>query len=418
MARSAGGAKKVKRRRSPPKPPPQSGNEPAYSPALQAAAQALTTRVQEMHAAISDKTFHAVQAVPGLSAPASLVQRAHDAITSGVYAAVRGGATAVMRLAAEAERHFKHAERPPAAHELTLRSALNAAAGDGFAEAGSPLAVPMVLLAQGQVLDEATRPEVWAGVGPRVVLFIHGLACDERSWQLFAQAWSGPDEPDADEPEAPPHYGALLEREFSITPLYLRYNTGLSIVDNAAGLAAQLDLLAAMAPQAREIVLVDHSMGGLVARLACDQSVDAAWAARVRCVVCLGSPLRGAPLEKLGHFMSVALGVSEVTRPLQTLANGRSQGVKDLRRGLAVLTRPRPPLRLVAGSLTQESTAGGSAVRRVLGDGLVTTRSALDARETGDVERAELPGLGHMALLNHPRVYALLCQWLADARSG
>lgn len=408
-----GGVKMVKRRNSPPKPPPPSGNKPAYAPTVQAAARAVTTRVQEMHTAISDKTFHAVQAVPGLSVPAGLVQRAHDAIAGGVYSAVRGGATAVMRLAAEAERLLHDAGRAPEGHELTLRSALNAAAGDAFAHAASPLAVEMALYAQGQVLDDAAPPEAWAAVGSRIALFIHGLACDERSWQLFAEAW-----PDAGEQESTPHYGLLLEREFSIAPLYLRYNTGLAIADNATFLAAHLDRLVLRAPQVREIVLVGHSMGGLVARLAFDQAPQAAWLERVRCLVCLGSPLRGAPLEKLGHFVSAALGVSDVTRPLQTIADSRSQGVKDLRRGLAERARPGPPLRLVAGSLTRQTNVAGQAVRRVLGDGLVTTRSALDAREAGDVERAEVPGLGHMALLNHPRVYALLRQWLGDARSG
>lgn len=404
----------VKRRSSsPPKPPLESGNEPAYAPSLQAAAQAVTTRVQEVHTAISDKTFRAVQAVPGLSTPAGLVKRAHDAIAGGVYAAVRGGTTAVMRLAAEAERLFSDPTHPAEGRELTLRSALNAAAGDAFAEVGSPLAVSMALSARGRVLDDATPPEAWADLSPCMAVFIHGLACDERSWQLFADVWPG-----GDDAQAEPHYGARLEREFSFLPAYLRYNTGLSIGENAAGLAAQLDRLVVQAPQVGEIVLVGHSMGGLVARLACDQAAGSGWVARVRWVACLGSPLRGAPLEKLGHFVSAALGVSEVTRPLQTLANSRSQGVKDLRRGLPDLTQPRPPLRLVAGSLAQETSATGHVVRRVLGDGLVTTRSALDAREEGDVERAEVLGLGHMALLNHPRVYALLRQWLADARPG
>lgn len=405
--------KKPKRRARPPEPPLPGGDEAAYAPGLQAATKALTTRVQEMHTAISDKTFRAVQAVPGLSVPAGLVQRAHDAIAGGVYAAVRGGATVAMRLAAEAERAFADPSRSAQGRELTLRSALNAAAGDALVAAGSPLAVDMVLYARGDPLDGATAPEVWAGLGPRVAVFIHGLACDERSWLLFADAWAG-----VEPTEAAPHYGALLEREFSLVPLYLRYNTGLPIGDNAAGLAAQLELLVAQAPQVREIVLIGHSMGGLVSRLACDRAAGSDWVARVRCVVCLGSPLRGAPLEKLGHFVSTALGVSDVTRPLQTLADSRSQGVKDLRRGLPALAQARPPLRLMAGSLGQESTAGGHLVRRVLGDGLVTTRSALDAREAGDVERAEVPGLGHMALLNHPRVYALLRQWLGDARSG
>jgi hypothetical protein len=51
-------------------------------------------------------------------------------------------------------------------------------------------------------------------------------------------------------------------------------------------------------------------------------------------------------------------------------------------------------------------------VGSVLGDGLVTTRSASDASLTGDVQRVELAGLGHMALLNHPRVYMLIREWL------
>jgi hypothetical protein len=42
----------------------------------------------------------------------------------------------------------------------------------------------------------------------------------------------------------------------------------------------------------------------------------------------------------------------------------------------------------------------------------VTTRSASDASLTGDVQRVELAGLGHMALLNHPRVYTLIREWL------
>lgn len=406
------GVKQSKRRKRPP-PPPAGGQEAAYAPSLQVAAKAVTTRVQEMHTAISDKTFRAVQAVPGLSVPAGLVQRAHDAIAGGVYAAVRGGATVAMRIAAEAERAFADPARPAQGRELTLRSALNAAAGDALAAARSPLAVDMALHARGDVLDDTTPAELWAGLGPRVAVFIHGLACDERSWQLFADAWA-----DVEPTETAPHYGAMLEREFSLIPLYLRYNTGLPLGDNAAGLAEQLNRLVARAPQVRELVIVGHSMGGLVARLACDLAADSDWVARVRWVACLGSPLRGAPLEKLGHFVAAALGSSDVTRPLQTIADSRSQGVKDLRHGLAALAHARPPLRLVAGSLGQEATTGSRLVRRVLGDGLVTTRSALDAREAGDVERAEVPGLGHMALLNHPRVYALLRQWLIDARSG
>jgi hypothetical protein len=33
----------------------------------------------------------------------------------------------------------------------------------------------------------------------------------------------------------------------------------------------------------------------------------------------------------------------------------------------------------------------------------------------GDVDHVELPGIGHMALLNHPRVYGVLRRWLGGA---
>ncbi len=383
----------------------------SYAPVFKAGLQATTTRVQEMHNAISGKTFDALQKVPGLSVPARLVQGAHDAITTGVYAAVRHGTGALMSLAGDAERFLMDPSRQPSGRELAFRSALNAAAGDALEQAGSPLAVQMGFHAQGQPLT-LTRAGL-AGLNERVCIFIHGLACDEQSWSLFSEAWRGSGR-DADGAS----YGALLQAELGISPIYLRYNTGLAIDDNASDLAVQLAQLSEFAPQVREIVLVGHSMGGLVARRACEQpdQADAAWRHSVHTVICLGSPHQGARLEKLGHFVAAALSLSSVTQPLGSIANARSQGIKDLRTGLRGKKR-RPEglaLRLVAGSLADEADMMmGPMVGSVLGDGLVTTTSASDPSLTGDVQRVELAGLGHMALLNHPRVYALIRGWLA-----
>lgn len=394
---------------------------PAYAPAVKAGAQALTTRVQQMHTAISDKTFQALQRVPGLAAPARLVQGAHDLITGGVYAAVRGGTGAAMRLAGEAERVWKARHPAETGEPAGVRSALNAAAGDALAQAASPLALAMTLHADTVVLDDAAPPAAWAGLDERVVVFVHGLACDERSWRLFDAAWDGSRWAEGQGR----HYGELLRRELAMSPLYLRYNTGLALGDNARGLSQQLTRLADRAPQVREIVLVGHSMGGLVARAACEQAGPSErWRVQVRRVVCLGSPHRGAPLEKLGAFVALALGVSDVTQPLQALADARSQGIKDLRHGLAAPApgAPQAALRLVAGKLDAAPPSTRRPLRKVLshglGDGLVTTTSALDSRLVGDVERVELPGLGHMALLNHPRVYELLRDWLDDVPAG
>jgi hypothetical protein len=62
----------------------QAASAAAYGPVLGAGFQATTRQVQEMHQAIADKTFHVLQRVPVIAAPAQLVRTVHDAITDGV----------------------------------------------------------------------------------------------------------------------------------------------------------------------------------------------------------------------------------------------------------------------------------------------------------------------------------------------
>ena len=362
--------------------PPRAG----YAPVLDAGWRATTRRVQEMHHAIADKTFDVLQRVPVIAAPARLVRTAHDAITDGVYATLRQAGGALASLAAHAERLGVDPSRPLQGRELTLRSALNALAGDALREQGSTLALTMGFHAGGRALP-LTRSAL-AGLGERVCVFIHGLGCDERSWLRPA--------------DEAIDYGRELERELGIAAIYLRYNTGLPVADNGKQLSAQLAQLLRAAPQVHELLLVGHSMGGLVARSACEAAAGGeTWVRRVGMLICLGTPHQGAALEKLGHVVSGALAVSDVTRPLGRIATRRSQGIKDLRHGLREPMRSMPPLRLVAG---------GS-------DRLVGLNSASDAGLAGDVQRVRLPGLGHMALLNHPRVYAVIRAWLAAPRA-
>src|SRR3546814_14359006 len=56
---------------------------------------------------------------------------------------------------------------------------------------------------------------------PRVVIFVHGLCCNETAWQLYQQA-----DDDSTRP-----YGEKLG-EHGYTPLYLRYNSGAHITPN------------------------------------------------------------------------------------------------------------------------------------------------------------------------------------------
>src|SRR5204862_448640 len=180
--------------------------------------------------------------------------------------------------------------------------ALNGAVGDRLAESGNPLALDMTLRG--------------GGYSPQIAVFVHGLCETDDAWALFG-----------DRP-----YEARLEEDLGYTPLYLRYNTGLHISDNGRRLAALLEETVESWPvPVEEIVLVGHSMGGLVARSACHYGGD--WTQRVRHVFCLGSPHLGAPLEKAANLAAYALARLPETRPLAKVVNGRSVGIKDLRFG-------------------------------------------------------------------------------------
>ena len=376
-----------------------------------------------MHEAIAGKTFDHLLRVPGLSVPTRMVQAVHDAITQGVYAAVRHGGAAAFTVAAGAERLATDPNRIPGGKEQRLRSALNGVVGDALAAAANPLAVQMAFHAHGAPLS--IEPSSLASLRARVCIFIHGLACDEGSWGLRTDAWASSPWSEVLPPEKPVRYGDLLEHELGLSALYLRYNTGLPIETSAEQFASLMDELQRAAPQVDDLVLVGHSMGGLVARraLAIAHRDGLPWAARASMLICLGSPHQGAALAKLGALADAALMASKVTRPLGRMATSRSQGVKDLRHGLDHPARREPPtedvpvpLRLVYATLGDESDApGGSVFGKLFGDGLVHAGSAADDGLTGDVQRVEVAGLGHMGLLNHPRVYAVIRRWLGAA---
>ncbi len=391
-------------------PAPRGG----YCQALKTGFQETTLRVQEMHQAIAHTSFHVLRQVPGLGQPVALTQKAHRLIADGVYAAIRHSGGGLLSLAAWIEQHAVKPASSPAPlasrRATVLQSAINAAVGDFLASSANPLAIHMGFYTDGQPLPLAADGLRDRLIDPsdRLCVFIHGLGCDEQSWRLYADtAWDPPGQ----------DYGQRLHAELRYTPLYLRYNTGLPIADNGEQLARLLDLLLAVYPlPVRELVLIGHSMGGLVARSACEQAAAThqTWPGLTRMVICLGSPHQGAPLEKLGQLTTVALGLSSLVAPLGKIANARSAGIKDLRHGLrATGTPPGSPgiaYRLIGASLTQRID---HPIGQLLGDGLVTLGSATATDLADDVDTVRLGGLHHMELLNTPRVYRHIHDWLA-----
>ena len=126
---------------------------------------------------------------------------------------------------------------------------------------------------------------------------------------------------------------------WAITPIYLHYNSGLSVSTNGRILAQLMERLFDAWPVPIErLALLGHSMGGLVARSALHHSAliprgGPRWPARVDDLVCLGTPHQGAPLERAGHGVDLLLSAAPYAAPLARLGKLRSAGINDMRLG-------------------------------------------------------------------------------------
>ncbi|SFF53662.1 PGAP1-like protein [Fontimonas thermophila] len=373
----------------------------------------ITAHIHEFHRAIADLPWRAVAALPA----SGLARRLHDGITDGVYAAVRiTGAAAFGAARAVLRRIEMPAAAPPVARDV-IAGALAGFVGDHALRRRNPLMPRLGFYRDGQrlALDRASLARAFPQASSRLVVFVHGLACTEHGWRLYA---------DPAQPQTRP-YGDRLADDLGYTPLYVRYNTGLHISSNGRRLAAALaQLVDAWPVRVETLALVGHSMGGLVIRAAAAHAhaKGHVWTTRLRYLVCLGSPHRGAPLERTVDGLTQVLMPFALSRPWARLLQARAVGIRDLKYGATSdadwrdgPTRRWRPARPVArvpqvrycfiGSSLGASTDTWFA--QTLGDGLVPTPSSL-AAELADAETVSLCGLHHMQLLNHPAVYAHL----------
>lgn len=301
------------------------------------------------------------------------------------------------------------AERKSVAPGLraTLASVVNGCFGDYLSQRDNGLAIDMAFYQNNrplQLTPEALYDAFPAPTGKLCVL-VHGLCCHEGAWDY-------PGDPARS-------YGSGLHDDLGYTPLFLRYNTGLPIPYNGAALDALLEkLLATYPPAVEELVLIGHSMGGLVLRGACHFGAErgGAWVGKVSRVFYIGTPHEGAALERVGHLVNSVLHA--VPHPLSALlgdvANQRSQGIKDLRHGTviegaagiaAVPWLASAQHYMIAGTVTDDPE---HLAARLFGDGLVQPPRA------GDNVRL-FPGVGHMQLAHNDAIYRQIRTWCASA---
>jgi len=310
----------------------------------------------------------------------------------------------------------------------TVIAALNGVLGDYLEASNNPLAFPMQLRSGGNAL--ALTPAQIAAIIPQprgsAVVMVHGSCMSDLQWNRQSH-----------------DYGQALASDLGANSLYLRYNSGRHISTNGAEFAALLQQLVAHWPvPLNELVLVGHSMGGLVIRSACAAAESGAheWPKLLRALVFLGTPHHGAPLERGGQGVDLLLAASPYTAAFSRLGRLRSAGITDLRHGSihdqdwegrdrfahrADLRQPQPlpatvPCFAIAGSLSKVASRSGRAAR---GDGLVPVASALGQHGDPRMDLNFAParrwvahGTGHLDLLSSPAVYRQLQRWLLAER--
>jgi hypothetical protein len=301
-----------------------------------------------------------------------------------------------------------------------LLALLNGVVGDHLVASGNPLAIPMRWRVNGLPLAPKTGA---AGAAlpqatGKLLVMVHGLCMNDLQWTRHGH-----------------NHGASLAAESGWTPVYLTYNSGLHVSTNGRAFAGLLEELIGQWPvPLREVAILCHSNGGLVARSAHYYGTASGhhWPRLLRRVVFLGTPHHGSGLERTGNWVNVLLGVSPYSSPLAAIAGIRSAGITDLRYG-NILDEDwhgadrfrhagdrRRPLALPAGLKCFAIAASrGVKLSCHLGDGLVSVDSALGRHH--DPERAlAFPkshqwvgrGMSHWDLLSHPAVYRHIRKWL------
>jgi pimeloyl-ACP methyl ester carboxylesterase len=356
-----------------------------------------------------------IERLPGIATPKN---ERSGGLTGFIYHSIRGITKAVGFALDKALAQLGTNDESHNATSLARQAsiaALNGVVGDHLASSNNPLAIDMHLLyfttparcaslkfsvrskEQLRTFLDSTSPE-----NNGYLIMLHGLCMNPWQWQR-----AGHD------------HGVRLAQERALTPLYLYYNTGLSVAENGRLLSELLQVL--VSGGARRMVLLAHSMGGLVARSALHHGAASSWPHSVTEFITLGTPHGGAKLERIGVGVDNLLSALPYAAPFARLGKLRSHGINDLRLGLPATMALPEQIRCIA-------IAGGlgpvnSLSSRLLGDGLVSVNSAF-GRHRNAAKSLKLaaeqcilvPGVGHLDLLSSQAVYQHLLAAIGNTK--
>ena len=305
-----------------------------------------------------------------------------------------------------------------------IRSALNGVVGDYLEEKENPLMITMQFRHQAKAipLDSKSLEKTYPTINGKILLMVHGSCMNDIQWTRKEH-----------------NHGAALAKELDKTPIYLHYNSGRHISTNGQNFNELLEKLVLQWPvPVKELVIVAHSMGGLVTRSALHygQQKQKTWTKHLKKIAFLGTPHHGSSLERAGNYLDVILENIPYAKPFARLGKVRSAGITDLRYGNLIdedwqgndrfeihgdqrQSIPLPNQIECYNIAAIIGKATDSVSPRLLGDSLVDIKSALGQHENPDKNlhfREQNSWVAyentHLDLLSNPKIYTKIKAWL------
>jgi pimeloyl-ACP methyl ester carboxylesterase len=307
-----------------------------------------------------------------------------------------------------------------------ISAVLNGVIGDYLEKTENPLEIVMQLRYQAKAipLDTESLDKTYPTINGKILLMVHGSCMNDIQWTRKEH-----------------NHGTALAKEFDKTPIYLHYNSGRHISTNGQDLNELLEKLILHWPvPIEELIIIAHSMGGLVTRSALHygQKQQNSWTKHLKKIIFLGTPHHGASMEQAGNYLDVVLEAVPYARPFARLGKIRSAGVTDLRYGslldedwqnidrFKMLGDQRQNVSLpkkiecysIAGVNGKEIKSGSTKLK-LLGDNMVGIKSALgqhkDPAKHLNFKKANtwiVYENNHLDLLSNPKVYNKIKKWM------
>lgn len=305
-----------------------------------------------------------------------------------------------------------------------ILSVLNGIIGDYLEEKENPLKIEMQFRYQSKsfLLDPKTIKATYPNVNGKILLMLHGSCMNDIQWTRKKH-----------------NHGKTIAKELNKTPIYLNYNSGRHISTNGKNLNNLLEELIRNWPvPVEELLVIAHSMGGLVMRSAIHygEQEQKTWTKRLKKVVFLGTPHHGSHVERKGNYLDIILEAIPYVKPFARLGKIRSAGVTDLRYGNLVdedwlnndrferKTDQRRHIPLpkqikfysIAAVIGKKTTTIST---KILGDTLVDVKSALGQHKNPDNSLLFKKGNSwiayennHLDLLSNLKIFEKIKGWL------